>query len=50
VVVQPLLGRTADVYGYSASVACGGVLQLLAVPFLYASRRQGAAADESHGR
>jgi MFS family permease len=50
VVVQPLLGRTADVYGYSSSVACGGVLQLLAVPFLYASRRQGAAADESHGR
>jgi MFS family permease len=50
VVVQPLLGRTADVYGYSVSVACGGVIQLLAVPFLYASRRQGAVADESHGR
>lgn len=50
VVVQPLLGRAADVYGYSASVAVGGVIQMLAVPFLYASRRQGAAADESHGR
>jgi MFS family permease len=50
VVVQPLLGRSADVYGYSASLALSGVIQLLAVPFLYVSRRQGAPADESHGR
>ena len=50
VVVQPVLGRSADVYGYSASLAFSGVIQLLAVPFLYASRRQGASADESHGR
>ena len=50
VVVQPLLGRAADVYGYSASVAFSGVIQLAAVPFLYASRRQRAAADEAHGR
>jgi hypothetical protein len=38
------------VYGYSASVAFSGVIQLLAVPFLYASRRQRAAADEAHSR
>lgn len=50
VVVQPVLGRTADVYGYPASVAFSGAIQLLAVPFLYASRRQRAAADEAHGR
>jgi MFS family permease len=50
VVVQPALGRTADVYGYPASVAFSGAIQLLAVPFLYASRRQRAAADEAHGR
>jgi MFS family permease len=50
VVVQPLLGRAADVYGYSASLAFSGVIQLAAVPFLYASRRQRAAADEAHGR
>ncbi|GAB15680.1 major facilitator superfamily transporter [Arthrobacter globiformis NBRC 12137] len=50
VVVQPLLGRAADVYGYSASLAVSGVIQLAAVPFLYASRRQRAAADEAHGR
>ena len=41
VVVQPLLGRAADVYGYPASLAIGGVIQLIAVPFLLASRRQG---------
>jgi MFS family permease len=50
VVVQPLLGRAADVYGYSASLAFSGVIQLAAVPFLYASRRQRAPADEAHSR
>jgi predicted MFS family arabinose efflux permease len=45
VVVQPLLGRAADVYGYPASLAIGGVIQLIAVPFLLASRRQGPPAD-----
>lgn len=45
VVVQPLLGRAADVYGYPASVAIGGVIELIAVPFLLASRRQGPPAD-----
>jgi MFS family permease len=50
VVVQPVLGRTADVYGYPVSVAFSGAIQLLAVPFLYASRRQRSAADEAHGR
>ena len=45
VVVQPLLGRAADVYGYPASVAFGGVIELIAVPFLLASRRQRPPAD-----
>ena len=40
VVVQPVLGRAADVYGYPASLAIGGVIELIAVPFLLASRRQ----------
>ena len=44
VVVQPLLGRAADVYGYPASLAIGGVIELIAVPFLLASRRQRARA------
>ena len=45
VVVQPVLGRTADAWGYGASYVVGAVIQLLAVPFLYRSRRSGTAAD-----
>ena len=48
VVVQPVLGRAADVYGYPASLAIGGVIELIAVPFLLASRRQRATADLSN--
>lgn len=48
VVVQPVLGRAADVYGYSASVAIGGVIEMIAVPFLLASRRQHPRADLSN--
>jgi len=48
VVVQPLLGRAADVYGYAASLAIGGVIELIAVPFLLASRRQRHQADQSN--
>ncbi|WP_066290240.1 MFS transporter [Arthrobacter sp. B6] len=48
VVVQPALGRAADVYGYPASLAMGGIVQLLAVPFLLASRRQGSPADAAN--
>lgn len=47
VVVQPLLGRGADLYGYPASLAMAGVIELLAVPFLLASRRQAPAADRA---
>jgi MFS family permease len=47
VVVQPLLGRAADVYGYPASLAIGGVTGLISVPFLLASRRQRARADQA---
>jgi MFS family permease len=48
VVVQPLLGRAADVYGYSTSLAMSGVIELIAVPFLLASRRRGSAADQAN--
>ncbi|MBP1136344.1 MFS family permease [Arthrobacter sp. PvP023] len=48
VVVQPLLGRAADAYGYAASLAIGGVIQLVSVPFLLASRRQGSPADSAN--
>lgn len=49
VVVQPLLGRAADVYGYPASLAISGLIELMAVPFLLSSRRQHPAADHFSG-
>ncbi|MFN3924041.1 MAG: MFS transporter, partial [Pseudarthrobacter sp.] len=45
VVVQPALGRAADLYGYPASLAVGGALQLIAAPFILLSRRQRPPAD-----
>jgi MFS family permease len=47
VVIQPALGRVADVSGYAASLAVGGVIQVLAAPFLLLSRRAGHTADRT---
>jgi MFS family permease len=48
VVLQPVLGRTADAYSYATSFVVGGVVQLAAVPFLLLSRREGDEADVGH--
>jgi MFS family permease len=45
VVVQPALGRVADVSGYAASLAVAAGIQIVAVPFLLASRREASPAD-----
>jgi hypothetical protein len=45
VVVQPLLGKAADVYSYSTSLVIGGAVQLISAPFFFLSRREHAAAD-----
>ena len=45
VVIQPVLGRAADIYSYSTSFVLGALFQLAAVPFLIGSRRQHALAD-----
>jgi MFS family permease len=45
VVVQPVLGRAADVWGYAPSYVMGAGIAALALPFLALSRRQNAAAD-----
>jgi MFS family permease len=45
VVIQPVLGKTADVYSYATSFVVGAAFQLVAVPFLVRSRREGAPAD-----
>jgi MFS family permease len=49
VVVQPVLGRAADIYGYPASLAMGGAIQVLAAPFILLSRRRRAPADVASG-
>jgi MFS family permease len=45
VVIQPVLGKSADVWSYGTSYVIGAGLQALALPFLLLSRRQNAAAD-----
>ena len=45
VVIQPALGRVADVWSYPVSyLACAGV-QLLAAPFVWLAKRERAPAD-----
>jgi MFS family permease len=45
VVIQPALGRAADVWGYGTSYLFGAAISVLALPFVYRSRAQKAAAD-----
>lgn len=45
VVVQPALGRVADLNGYAASYVVGGAIQALAIPFLFLARRERAHSD-----
>ncbi len=45
VVIQPALGRAADLWGYGTSLVIGGAIELIGIPFLFASRRQGDPAD-----
>jgi MFS family permease len=45
VFIQPALGRSADIWGYGISLVIGGVIELIGIPLLFASRRQRDAAD-----
>lgn len=45
VFIQPALGRSADVWGYGASLVIGGVVEFVGIPIMLASRRQHDAAD-----
>ena len=45
VVVQPALGRAADVWGYAGSYVLGAAISALALPFIALSRREDAPAD-----
>ena len=45
VVAQPILGKTADVYGYPASYIGSAIFQFLALPFVILARRENAESD-----
>jgi predicted MFS family arabinose efflux permease len=45
VFIQPALGRSADLWGYGTSLVIGGVVELVGIPFLFATRRQHDGAD-----
>ena len=45
VVIQPVLGKTADVWSFAMSFVVGGVIQLLALPFVWLARRTENEAD-----
>jgi MFS family permease len=49
VVIQPALGRVADVYGYGASYVVSGAIQALAIPFAILARRENAPSDPIRG-
>ena len=50
VVAQPALGRSADVWGYPASFVLSSIVSVLAVPFVWLSRRERPAADTQVSR
>jgi MFS family permease len=45
VVIQPPLGRAADLWGYGTSYVLGAVISTLALPFILLSQRQNEPAD-----
>jgi MFS family permease len=47
VVIQPGLGKAADVWGYPSSYVAGAAVQLLALPFILLARRTQAPSDSS---
>jgi MFS family permease len=49
VVIQPVLGKAADVWSYGTSFVVASAFQLIAVPFLMLSRRERTPADTAVG-
>jgi MFS family permease len=45
VVVQPVLGRAAEAWGYPASYVVGAGIELAALPFVLRARREKAPSD-----
>src|SRR5687768_14751739 len=49
VVIQPGLGRSADLFGYPASYVAAAGIQALAIPFALLARREDASSDPIRG-
>ncbi len=45
IAVQPALGKAADAYSYGTSLLFGGLLQIISLPFIIASRIRNHPAD-----
>ncbi len=45
IVVQPILGKAADLWGYPASYAISSLFQWVALPFIYLARREKPKSD-----
>lgn len=45
VVIQPGLGKVADVWSYGISYLVSGAIQLMALPFIVLAKRENAASD-----
>jgi MFS family permease len=48
VVIQPVLGRTADAFDYPTSYVAAAAIQALAIPFALLARREDAPSDLIH--
>jgi hypothetical protein len=49
VVIQPALGRAADVWSYGTSYLWGAAVNALALPFIALARRESVPADSACG-
>jgi MFS family permease len=47
IVIQPLLGKAADVWSYGTSFLYGSAIQILALPFLIKASKEHVTEDES---
>lgn len=45
IVIQPMLGKAADIWGYSTSYLISSFFQFAALPFVFLARREKAASD-----
>lgn len=45
VIIQPALGKTADIWNYSTSYAISSLFQAASIPFIWLAKRQHAKAD-----